>query len=317
MNKTRKITQGAMMLAILGALILIDRLTAYWFSEFVVLIAPIVIIMYSNMQSFKDGIFLSIGIIIISFLLGNFQPIYLIYIPVGVVTGLVYSYGIKKKLDKGTLAFISCVTYIVGEVIASYIIYPLLGFPVSQMISEMKLALEKGESLFGMNYASAFNMAGLELDKMIVIIYLISTILMGAMEGFLIHILSLFLLKRFKIADLGRVNLWDLKPNKVLAYISFLSLFTFIFRQYITNETLLYILITIAIIGFVVLLYYGYIFISLYAVFVIKKNISVFVVLLALIFPTLLIGLVILGFLYATGPLRTYLEEKVGSIKHE
>lgn len=317
MNKTKKLTQGAMLLAILGALILIDRMTAYWFTEFVVLIAPIIIIIYIAMQSFKDGILLSVGVIIISFLLGNFQTTYLIYIPVGVITGLLYGFGVKKGLDKTTLLFIACVTYVVGEVISSYVIYPILGFPVAQMIEEFKLAFEQSGSITGFDYSSILASAGLQMDKLLVIIYLISTILMGAMEGILIHILSIFLLKRFKIVDLGRVNLWELKPNKVLAYISFLSLFTFFFKDKITNETLYYALITISILGFVVLLYYGYIFLTLYGAIVLRKNIGVVFVLISFIFPALLVTLVVLGFLYASGPLRGYLEGKVNSIKHE
>lgn len=317
MNKTKKLTQGAMMLAILGALILIDRMTAYWFTEFVVLIAPIIIIMYSAMQTFKDGLLLAVGIVIISFLLGNFQTLYIIYIPVGVITGLAYSYALNKGLDKSTLLFIACATYVVGEIIASYIIYPLLGFPVAQMIEELKVALTKSGSLGGFDYSAIFNSAGFEFDKILVIIYLISTILMGAMEGLLIHILSIFLLKRFKIKDLGRVNLWDLKPNKVLSYVSFLSLFSFFLRNKITNETVYYVLITLAILGFVVLMYYGYIFITLYGAIVYRKNIGVIFVLISFIFPALLIALVIMGFLYGAGPLRNYLEGKVNSIKHE
>lgn len=317
MNKTKKLTQGAMMLAIMGALILIDRMTAYWFTEFVVLIAPIIIIMYSAMQTFKDGLLLSVGVVIISFLLGNFQMTYLIYIPVGVVTGLAYSFALKRGLDKSTLLFIACVTYVVGEVIASYVIYPLLGFPITQMIEELKVAMNQSSSLTGFDYASVFKTAGLNFDKLLVIIYLISTIIMGAMEGLLIHILTIFLLKRFKIKDLGRVNLWDLKPNKVVAYISFLSLFTFFLKDKITNETLYYVLFTIAIIGFVILLYYGYIFITLYGAIVLRKNIGAIFVVLAFIIPAILLALVIMGFLYATGPLRTYLEGKVNQIKHE
>ncbi|MBQ1911247.1 MAG: hypothetical protein II174_06975, partial [Erysipelotrichaceae bacterium] len=64
MNQTKKMTQGAMMLAITGALILIDRMTAYWFTEFVVLIMPIVLIMYATMHTLKDGVLLSVGLLI-------------------------------------------------------------------------------------------------------------------------------------------------------------------------------------------------------------------------------------------------------------
>ena len=317
MNKTKKLTQGAMMLAILGALILIDRMTAYWFTELVVLIAPIIIIMYSVMQTFKDGLLLSIGVLIISFILGNFQTMYLIYVPVGVLTGLAYSLGVKKGMDKSSLLFIACVVYVVGEVIAAYVIYPLLGFPVAQMIEELKIAMNQAGSISGFDYASAFSAAGIQYDKLLVIIYLVSTILTGAMEGFLIHLLSIFLLKRFKIKDLGRLNIWDIKPNKVLSYISILATFSFFFKDKIQNETVTYILLTLGIIGFVVLLYYGYLFITLYGAIVLRKNIGAFFVLLAFFVPVLLVALMIMGFLYGAGPLRTYLEDKIELSKHE
>ena len=72
MNQTKKLTQGAMMLAIIGALILVDRVAAYFFTELIVLLIPVVIIMYSTMHTLSDGMVLSVGMIIISFLLGNF-----------------------------------------------------------------------------------------------------------------------------------------------------------------------------------------------------------------------------------------------------
>lgn len=317
MNKTKKLTQGAMMLAILGALIIIDRITAYWFTTFVVLIAPIIIIMYSAMQSFKDGILLSVGVLIISFILGNFQTTYLIYIPVGVVTGLAYAYGVIKGFDKSTLLFVACITYAIGELIATYIVYPILGFPVAQMLEELKLAMDQAGGISGFNYTDVFNAAGFDINKLLVIIYLISTVLMGAMEGVLIHIITIFLLKRFKIKDLGRINIWDIKPNKILSYICMLSMFGFFFKDRISNETVSYILLTLGILGFFILIYYGYLFITLYGVIVLRKNIGAFFVILCFLFPVLLFVLMILGFLYGSGPLRQYLQDKIDLIKHE
>jgi len=314
MNKTKKLTQGAMMLAILGALIIIDRVTAFLFTELVVLIAPIIIILYSAMQSFKDGLLLSIGVLIISFILGNFQMTYLIYIPVGIVTALVYSYGVLRSYNKSTLVFISCATYIVGELIASYVVYPLFGFPISQMITEFKVAMNEVEGITGVNYASTFNSMGLDFDNIIIILYFIAIIFTGAMEGFLIHILVIFLLKRFKIKDLGRFNIWDIKPSKALSYISFLSMFYILFRDRITNQTLTYVLFTMAIIGFMILIYYGYLFVTLYGVIVLKKNIGGLFIIASFFIPFLLFALMIMGFLYGSGPLRVYLENKMNSI---
>ena len=310
MNQTKKLTQGAMMLAIIGALILIDRMTAYWFTELLVLMMPVVIIMYSAMHSFKDGVMLSVGLIIISFLLGNFQFVYLIYVPVGIFTGLAYSLGLKRGYDKQTLMLIAILTYVVGEVIATFIIYPMLGFPIATMIEEYKLALTQTGSIVGFDYSSIFTMAGVDFNSVIIIVYIISTILLGAMEGFLIHLLSVFMLKRFKVMDLGTINIWDIKPNKTLTYICMFLTFAMYFTRYTNNQAVFYACVTVSILAAMVLFYYGYLFVVLYGVIVLKRNVGSFFILLACLVPVLLIVLIVLGFLYGAGPLREYLERK-------
>ena len=315
MNQTKKMTQGAMMLAITGALILIDRMTAYWFTEFVVLIMPIVIIMYTAMHSFKDGIYLSVGLLIISFLLGNFNMTYLIYVPVGIVTGLSYGYGVKKGMDKSRLLMIAIITYVIGELLAQFILYPLFGFPVSKFLEEFRISFDQIGGMTGMSYSSVFEAIGLDFTKILVIMFVISTILMGAMEGVLIHLLSVFLLKRFKIADLGNTNIFDIRPNPTLAYISLLMASTIFLTRFIQNETFYYIAVILAICGALVLLYYGYIFVVLFGVIVLRRNIGALFILLCFLIPGLLFTLMIIGFLYGSGPLRRYLESKAQEIK--
>ena len=311
MNQTKKITQGAMMLAIVGAMILIDRMTAYWFTEFVVLIIPIVIIMYSAMHTLKDGALLSVGLLIISFLLGNFQLLYLIYVPVGILTGLAYAWGIEHNKNKRWLLFSAMFVYTVGELLATFIIYPLLGFPVAQMIEEYKIAMNQAGSFTGTNYSQIFSAAGLDFGKMIGILYVVSTIIMGAMEGVLIHLLSVFLLKRFKIKDLGRTTIYDIKPNPPLAYAALLATSSMFVAGNLNNETLYYACIILAMFGVIVLMYYGYIFLVLYGVVVLHRNVGALFVLMCFFIPGLFIFMLILGFLYGSGPLRSYLDRKI------
>ena len=299
------------MLAICGALILIDRMSAYWFSELIVLMMPVVIIIYSAMHSIKDGTILSIGLAIISFLLGNFRFIYLIYVPVGVLTGLAYSFGLSRNMDKRNLLFIAILTYVTGEIIATFIVYPLLGFPIAQMILEYKNVLNDTGSIIGINYASIFSLVGFDFNRTIIILYIASTIIIGVMEGVLIHLLAVFLLKRFKIKDLGNMNIFDIKPNKTLAYLSMFSMFSIFLLSKIENEILYYVIITIVIIAGMILVYYGYLFTILYGVIVLRRNVGSFFVLIAFIIPVFLILLILAGFLYGAGPLRKYLEEKV------
>ena len=312
MNETKKLTQGAMLLAIIGALILIDRMSAFLFTELLVLLMPVVIIMYSAMHEVKDGLVLSVGLIILSFLLGNFNFTYMIYVPVGILTGIVYSLGLKRGLDKRSLLFLAILVYVAGEIIATFVIYPLLGFPLSKMIEEYKLATNQVNLISGMNLESIYKSMGFDFSKVIVVSYILATIFVGVMEGVLIHLLAVLLLKKFKIKDLGNINIFDMKPNKYVAYICMLCLFLTFFIKDIKNEALYYICITLIILSAMVLAYYGYLFVVLYGIIVLKRNIGSFFVLLSFVIPVLLALLVVLGFLYGAGPLRTYLEKKMG-----
>lgn len=310
MNQTKKLTQGAMMLAIIGALILIDRMTAYWFTELLVLIMPVVIIMYSAMHTFNDGVMLSVGVIIIAFLLGNFQFTYLIYVPVGILTALTYSLGIKRGYDKQTLLMIAILTYVFGEIVATFVVYPILGFPIARMIEEYKVALGSAGSFIGYDYAEMFALAGIDFGSVIVVLYVVSTILVGVMEGFLIHLFSIAMLKRFKIADLGSTNIWDIKPNKTVAYVCMILTFAMYFARLTDNQTIYYACITASILSSMVLMYYGYLFVILYGVIVLRRNVGSLFMILVFFVPILLVVLMLLGFLYGAGPLREYLERK-------
>ena len=79
----------------------------------------------------------------------------------------------------------------------------------------------------------------------------------------------------------------------------------------IENEALSYGILIASMLGIMVLLYYGYLFVILFGVIILHRNIGAFVVLLAFFVPVVFLLLIICGFLYGAGPLRKYLEEKV------
>ena len=58
-----------MLLAIIGALMLLDRQFSYFFDVYIVMIIPVVIIIYSAMHDIKDGAILSVCLLIINFCL--------------------------------------------------------------------------------------------------------------------------------------------------------------------------------------------------------------------------------------------------------
>lgn len=321
MNQTRKIVEGATLLALLGALMFIDVRFAGMFSTFIALILPVVIIVYTAKYKLSDGIIFAISTILFSFVSGfaAFNPESIIFYPIGIIVGILYSIGIKRDLDKRSLLFIAIFSFIIGEIIAAFLLYPLFGLDFSSIIKE-NIDMFTNSSLpspTGLNNKEllelVFGNFGISLELLFTIIYIISTIFVGVMEGVIIHLFSVLILKRFKIKDLGQISLYDIKPNKPLAYFAFIALFSLFALNSFENQTIKVIIISLSLISLIVLLYYGYIFVMLYSRLVLKRNITLFLVLGLFFFPFLVIVLAIIGFLYGSGPLRTLLESKVNS----
>ena len=86
-------------------------------------------------------------------------------------------------------------------------------------------------------------------------------------------------------------------------------LFMFVSNGGIENETIKYIFLVVSVVASLILAYYGYFFVILY----IKKmniKVNVFLVILAIffLFPLSYIILIVVGFLYGSGPLRKIFE---------
>lgn len=312
MNNTKKLTTGAMLLAIVGALMLIDRQLSFLFEELIIMLAPAVIIIYSSMYKVKDGLILSISMLILTFLLGSTYSF--CYMPISIIVGVGYSIGLQKNLDKTKLMIIAMGLYVLGEVVVTFIVSPILGIDIVTQISNMKDMYTElmNKSGYGMG---VFDQLGVNLDSLLLVGLVISTIFMGIAEGFIIHILSLFLLTRFKIKEVvkgGGLVSFNLHP--VVAYVSFLSFMGMFFVNRIDNQTIKLIIISLAMIGTLILIYFGYGFAVVYLRLITGKKSTGLLVILGILFlfPLSLIILTIIGFLYGAGPLKNKLIERSG-----
>lgn len=314
MNKTKKLTTGAMLLAIVGALMLINRQLSYMFEELIVMMAPVVIIIYSTMYDLKDGAILSISLLILGFLLGSTYSY--MYLPISVIVGLGYSFGIKKNFDKKKLLIIAIVLFLLGEVAITFVVSPLLGIDIASQVAEMKTIYTDILSKSGLK-TDPMAQYGVSLNSLILVSLVLSTILIGIMEGLIIHILSIFLLYRFKIKTLNEGSIISFNLNPVVAYICFIATFGLYFINKIDNETVKLAVITLAMIGMIILTYYGYIFTVMYIKLKTGKKSVAFIIVLAIIFtmPLSIIILTILGFLYGAGPLKNLLADRGKNIQ--
>ena len=310
MNKTKKLTQGAMLLAIVGALMLLDRQLSYFFSTIILLLIPVVIAVYSTMYSIKEGGMLCVGLVVLTILFGYLTTY--IYMPISIIVGLAVSYGIKKGFDRRKLNIISMFIYIVAELLVAFVISPIFGISVASQLESITTTFNQMMELYG---ATSISSMFSNMSSLILICFVASTVLMGLLEGYLTGLLTTFVLKRMKIKDIAIKSPLDIKIPVYLSYVllAFSALSTILMKipNFEANySTITYIAMCLSAVSSLVLAYYGYLFIIIYANVRLGRN-RIMLVFLAIIllFPLSYLILIVVGFLYGAGPLRTYLEK--------
>jgi len=270
---------------------------------------PVMIIFYSTKYEIRDGLILSVCLIILTIILGNITSYAIL--PISLIVGISYSYGLKKDFSKRTLLGMSIIMFIIGEVLTSFVVLPLLG--IDFVGSEMALANEAIKQMNDLTGGMVNSVMGSSLNNIMMFAIIFTVILLGVAEGWIIHMFSILLLTRFKVKEIKVTNILDFKMNKIVAYICFLCSFglAFLFSITITNDILFYVVAGLSVTSSLILIYVGILFIINYGVVVLNKNLTLFLVLFILFFtPITLLALIILGFLYGAGPLYDYIQRK-------
>ena len=232
MNQTKKITHGAMLLAIVGAILLIDRyFLAFYFDEMVFLMQALCIILYACKYTIKDGFVISIGILVLTFLFGGLSSY--VYVFVAILGGLSYAYGIKKGLDRRLLLLLISIVFILGEVMATVVVMPIMGIPFDTLISESEELMNAMPSLSLLNMTDGFK------HTFILVTVIVSLILLGVLEGILVHFVSKILLSRFHILELNKVPADKLIMPIWLTYALIVPVFLTFAIRYLNEDSIL------------------------------------------------------------------------------
>lgn len=312
MKSTKEITTGAMLLAIFGAILLIDRQFSFAFTYILSFIVPVVIIVYGNIYSLKNGLILSISMLLISLVLSPSILSYF-YIGTGLIIGNVYNLLLKKGLNSKMIFIIISILFTAIEIVDMFIMSPLfLNITFEQTVASFE---EMINNFFPQS--SVFNIPNLSLIKFIKIVSIASLVLTGIMEALIIRLFVLILFKRFHVNIDSRSSKNIFELSVPLSYILFIGTSLMLFYQKVDNETLASIFIIVSSICFFILAYYGYIFSLLFLRMRYQRRaVLLLVILIILLLPISLLVLMIIGFLYGSGPLKKYLIMGVNSGKN-
>lgn len=256
-KQVRPVTEGAMMLAIVGVLLYLNRMTGSLLMSFLVFALPLPSIFYIAKYGFKQGLLLGVSILLFPIIIGDF--IALFYVATAVIVGTAYGYGVYKNKDNGWLILVSTFFTAISSLIEVYLLAQFLG---EDFIGEMRIAMQT--LIDGLVANGATNVPS---NIMVLVMSMIPMMLIAISlaQAFVTHLFAIILLKRLKIQTRSMKPLSEWVIPKWIAFVAALGIFANLGLAYAPNETVQIILTNIYTFSTLVFCVDAYIFIALYA----------------------------------------------------
>lgn len=290
----RKITEGSMIVALLGVLFIIDRQSAGILNYIIAWVVPLPFVIYTAKHGIKDALVPFVASVFVSIMLSS--PVFFVFTIMYGLIGIVYGYGVHKKWQSRYLFFATVVGTSIVFFVTIILFSAFFGYSIVEDMDMFYQVLDMVEVPPNVNVQQV-------VTSSLVVMYSTSVIL----EAYFIHMISKVVLTRFKIV---------VAPSKAIESVSFPrwsgwvmlgSLFIYpISRSLSASEAI--VTATFAIYAWIVilLLYQAFVFVIIVQRRYKRKFLLVTVVFALLLLPTLMIDvLMIIGLLDILSDMRS------------
>ena len=190
-NDVRKLTDGAMMCAIVGVILLINRQLGGLFQDMFLFLFPIPMIFYSAKYGWKDSWIVYFAMCLLGFILGGVTTLF--YVASESLIGLIYGGGIYAHKNTHKLVLITMAAGAVINVLSTVVFASVFGYDIAAETKEMEQMMNQVFAQTGTQLPPTVN-----LTQYIGTLIVVTAILTGVLQGFVTHVLSRLLLKRLR-----------------------------------------------------------------------------------------------------------------------
>lgn len=252
-HNVRKITLGAMMVAIISLFLVINLQTAGLLEVYMIWILPLPIIFYYVQYGFKASLSVVASAILLSFMLGSWITVF--YTLTALLVGLVYGYGVYHQKDNAFLVVSTTIVSAISIFIEMYALAALFGY---NLVAETQEIINILKSMDGLVIPN-------DLESLVYAIYPIALILMAFLQSLVTHLFALYLLKRLKIQTRKMKDLSTYRLPLWAGVLTLLGLFSAGLLALIDEDSLRQYAMMAITLSTVVLIIDAYIVIILYA----------------------------------------------------
>ena len=307
-TKTQELTYGAMIVAIFGVLLLINRQTGGFLEGIFMFIFPIPMVAFSAKYGWKDSLPVFVCTVLLSFLFGTFTAIF--YAIAESFIGMVYGSCIKAERDMNRTLVLVVALSAVAELLCSVALASLFGIDINQDIMAMQEGMNQAFEQAGMDTATGI----LSYDyrrRM----YVISMGFMGAMQGLIVYYLSLVILRKLRYPIKKPQPLTQYYPSKISGFIAAFLVFVYIysFAKPFANPTVQDIAQSAGICGVIYLIFFGYIALLMVCRVYLRLPRAVGFILSLLITFTISYIPIVAGYIYISGNLHYAIDDRLAN----
>lgn len=211
MNKgVRRITDGAMILAIIGVYLVVNRQFGGLLEVFL-FVLPLPMVFYGVKYGFKSGLVVYFASLILSFILGGVTSLF--YIASEGLCGLIYGSKVKDNASTFQLLSVTILIGIVVNLLTTVVFASVFGYDLS---ADKVMIQTLVDGVMPMEVKSMLN-----FENFFWQIIILSAIVAGIMEGLIVHLLSVILLKRLRM-PLPRKSSFSFKFPVWSGYVAFI-----------------------------------------------------------------------------------------------
>lgn len=190
-KKSIVITTGAMATALFGVMMWLNRQSGNLFQEIFIFLYPIPMVAYAALYGLRNGAAVCASMSLLAFLLGDFTTIF--YALTQAVIGLVFGSCLHHKVDMTktllTVMLLSAFVNLLNTVFLGF----LFGIDINREVAEIQGMMKAMFEQTGQ--AAPENIMSLDSLKQI---FIVSMILSGFLQGFIVYEVSLLLLRRLR-----------------------------------------------------------------------------------------------------------------------
>jgi len=212
-KNVRMLTEGSMMLAIIGVFLLLNLQSAGLLEAYLVWAIPLPIIFYLTKFGFKQGLILALATFFLTLLTGNF--ITLFYIGGALVIGLVYGYGVRSNQSNGWLIFFTTILTAISLFVEMFVLAAVFGY---NLLEETQMIVNTISQMQGVVFPE-------DMTTLVLSVYPVALLLMAFLQALVTHFMAILLLKRLNIKTRKMKPIQDFKLPKWLGFLALTGLF--------------------------------------------------------------------------------------------